>query len=643
MENEEQNQNIEKEADQYIELGKLLHNQRPTDKAVRVEKILHTHLPVTEKIERIKKIDQEIIEEEAAAAAESEAGSEPEDESQNPRKEGGGESESESSDEEEEESDSKEEGVGVKYSRIKRKLTNTDSLTDDDIRRKESLIAARRNIEKVKIYPKGNTFFGFIFKHMFKIISFGKRTHILNTGFLPTTLFINESIQKVFEDYIQKNYVADLEKILGPILEKGWYYLTKYQYNLVALMAKFCKILRETDFRVLKKRNKDAIDRLHNVEKYILVFYSQPTYREKLFEAINVVLSRTSLNTEALAKIQRYTKKILNEDAMVPSLYNMVLGLNMIKYRRFIQMEDLLPKKPADLVSAEDFDCTAVVQRRINDFLAKVVTSLRPLVKQYDEIIRLRAFLPTNGEDGIAYGLLENFYNAKLDGYGYDFMKDNNNVIVFSVRMLEHFIGAFQTFLSAAISSKTHQGIRIFSESFFQNDFSKIFYRVQKLQKLSFSFSVFPFSRFEYLKTVNKGATAGEAEVLQLFSDVFSIVVTIGKRLALVLRSRSPYEGGLEYRTPLSPLILQGKKFMLPYENQIVVSEPIIKGKTVAESISYIISVCYLIGSYFFDAELDSILSKQEGIKKDMDSKMAIIERLADAETYNELRTEFNL
>jgi hypothetical protein len=50
-------------------------------------------------------------------------------------------------------------------------------------------------------------------------------------------------------------------------------------------------------------------------------------------------------------------KMVLTKDGTMPSLYNYFLGLNMLKYRRYLTMNDLIREDAGPVVDSTEFDC----------------------------------------------------------------------------------------------------------------------------------------------------------------------------------------------------------------------------------------------------------------------------------------------
>ena len=140
------------------------------------------------------------------------------------------------------------------------------------------------------------------------------------------------------------------------------------------------------------------------------------------------------------------------------------------------------------------------------------------------------------------------------------------------------------------------------------------------------------------IKTTNAGAIAIEAEVMQVIEECLDYLLSIGKKLSEVLGLREKTGKPNGKAEPLDLIVLRGKQFILPYEDNIVESGTFINGRTVLEALTMVISMSFLMGVFFNDQNTTSLLNREQETDQKMRSILEILERVADPNTYLELR-----
>lgn len=116
----------------------------------------------------------------------------------------------------------------------------------------------------------------------------------------------------------------------------------------------------------------------------------------------------------------------------------------------------------------------------------------------------------------------------------------------------------------------------------FSADLDRLRLKEDRLEKLLFTLPSFPWNRYISLKGTGKGATPAEAEALREIADVFSIILSISRKLATILRNRkTAFEEESADWKPLSTLILQSDEIPIPFENKLLLEPEVHEGKSV--------------------------------------------------------------
>ena len=184
---------------------------------------------------------------------------------------------------------------------------------------------------------------------------------------------------------------------------------------------------------------------------------------------------------------------------------------------------------------------------------------------------------------------------------------------------------------------------RSFSPRFFDVEISKLQNCFEKLEKVSMIMPSFPRKRFLILKNSRKGAIENEAAALQTIDDAFSTIYSLGNKIAYLLRNRMgglQPEGGFK---PLDPVVLQGKPFYLPYESHNLDSAGVLAGRSVAEGLTLICSICYLSSIYFVNSSITSILGRERRIADKLSGLTASLQRIMSPGGFQFIRNKYDL
>ncbi|MBA7695586.1 hypothetical protein ES703_104216 [subsurface metagenome] len=455
---------------------------------------------------------------------------------------------------------------------------------------------------------------------------------------------MNKSVCLFFSKHLQP-WSAEFLKILNIVLETGWLYLHKREYNLIVILKKLCGKIILTHFTLFNYKDKKVIDRLHSLETQFLILHFHPDYPDIIISSLHTVLDKDPDHKEFLQNAEDLAKKILYKDATIPSFYNFILGLNIFKYRRYLNLRDLIQDNQWDVISSIYFECEPEIQKKIDEYIQECKQNLIPFYKRKQEILRMKSFLSRDNDGGIDFRPLQYFYESSRSKNTYNFSKDKENIILIISRFFTIFAASFEFLLNDKVHIAGTGELRIFSRNFFQLECSRIQYLVGKLEKISFGFPFpesFSWERYLLLNNSNRDASETEAEVMTLISEGLNFLHGIGKKLAYVLSMRQPKENDEEEPDPIETIVLRGKPFSLPYEDKIIESKTYLGEKTILEGVSLIASICFLACLFFHDQYTSTLLAKEKSVDKEIKTKLGMLERIATPGVYQELKNMFS-
>ncbi|MBN1412246.1 MAG: hypothetical protein JW969_15480 [Spirochaetales bacterium] len=564
-------------ADQHIELGMLLRRKRRKKDREAVEKIMGSNLSINEKISDIKKID--------------------------------------------------------------RNLSGKESLSGTDTPNRDFSFEVYKNQEKIKANVKKSTFFNFIFLDSIKIKKFGKESHVLLSGLMPFNIRINPDVRRFFNTYFQK-YVTELLDPLKYALSTGWQYLKKLEYNLLVVLKRFCETVLATNFLALNCSNKNLIEKLQGLERLFLVLHYNPKNIDALTASFKAVLLYNNYRDEEQKGLILTLEKVITRNGTLPSFYNFILGLNMLRYRRYMNLRTLFKKDIGNVVLSDDFDCDDDVREKIMKYIEGIEQNLLPVIEQERDLVEVKAYTSKEDSNETDYAQLSFFYDSTNREPGHSFSRDKENIILFLTNLLKGFIDTFGGILNGTVLLVDNKKSEIFSQTFFKTEIIRLEYYYKKLAQLMLDFNDLPVKRFNMIKSSQRGALDAESEVIKIADEVAKLFAEIGKKLASVLKMSGSPEAIRRDNVPLNPTMLEGKPVKVPYAQERVLNPdlPLLSGKCIIDILKQVTSLSFLTGIYLNNEHLIYLLRNEKSIHDTIRSKMEILERMASSDALAEFK-----
>ena len=494
---------------------------------------------------------------------------------------------------------------------------------------------------QIRTSQNKSSFLKFLFSEYKRICEFGKDTHILYPKMFPPGIQLNSDMHIPFTRYLQPQAI-DLYQVLTYILKRKWSSLQRKEYNLILIMKKLCEKVALTNFNLLNYTDRNLIDRLRSIETYFLALHVQKDYPDILMNAVKHILENDATYRKDLADLMGAMKRILSSDADTPSLYNFLLGLNMLKYRRYFELQDLISRDCGDVMGTNIFEYDEDVQKEIQVFIEESRKNLKFLYGKKQEIEKIKLFLPRTEADEIDYSMLQYFYELPQSEEYYHFSSDQDNVVHFTLHILRTFMNAFKNLLCGKIRVFGVGMRRVFPEGYFSLEFEKLNTMTEELEKLSYDYTnAISFEQYLHMKQTKKFTSKIESDVIMLISDVLHIYYTLGRKLAFLLHSGtsdgddeiiSEEAAASNAKQRLSEEIINGR---------IVTDGTRLDGKSVADALAFVVSLSFLVCHYYHDRYTYALLAKEAMINREIKLKMEMLSRIANPEVYAEIRKTF--
>jgi len=485
-------------------------------------------------------------------------------------------------------------------------------------------------------------YFRFLFYHSKNIFRFCRATGALSFVLLPPRIKLNKRMGAFITEVLRPT-AKELLRLCDLVLETGWQILTKKEYNLIIILKRQARLISTLNLNQQHYKYRNLIDEIRAIESMFLVLHYRPSFGELIISSMARVLENHSTYNEEIHVVSDLAKELLDTKTLDTktkgkSLYSLVLGLNMLKYRRFFTLEDLLTSDLGEIVNTTQFACNSQIREKITDHIQKCKNRLLALDMQRDNYKQLTEYLLFDNSGEVDYSLLQYFYeNSKGDKKNLSFEEDRDNTVVFAIRFFRAFDDTFFPLLGSKIRLSGVGTVSLFVKEFFRTEFQTIRQVIVDLEKLRFKYRRFPRSRFLKIKRSIEAAIGIESEIIQLINKGIATNRELGKKIEWILSSHITEAEISDEQAPLDLHINEGKPFALPYEDRKIASAGSLDGKTVKEALSSSVNICFLASVHFHDQATMELLEHGGEINDLIDNEMAVIKRIAEPSEYDDV------
>ena len=504
---------------------------------------------------------------------------------------------------------------------------------------------ARRYRNNLKAPFLRVSFFNFIFSEYKKIRNFDFNEIILKPSLFPPKVRIKKEAGEYFSKYLQKD-ILTLISCLKLVIKEGWRHLSKKDYNLVYYFSELCKKILAANFFLLNYKEESLLDKFRTLENLFLTCHYHSRFPDIIIYSIDRVMARNPDWEYDPEEINKLVKTVLLDSETRPSLYRFILGLNIVKYRQFINFRKLFMAGDYEVINSYDYECDAPIKNKIKNQLEENLRNLVTHLKQKEEIDKLKKYLPMTDKDNYDFGKLINIYERSSDKKNFRLEVDKENVLLFVQNFYESFLLVYEDFLTDTIELEdVDNEVRVFTLEFFQFEIEKIRFLLKKLANFNYSSPNFPMNRFVSLKLSQKGGTSIEVEMMQQINELLSLSYSIANKLIEISRYHNPIfeENDKMSDTALSPAAVIKRNFAIPFADSLIASHTIINEHTVKGAVDEIVSIFLLLGIFFYDKRIPSLLSKEESIVSNIEKEKDIIYRLATLIELREIKDKYGI
>ena len=496
----------------------------------------------------------------------------------------------------------------------------------------------RRNRRRIRRHLTTPGFFARLFSHARRIQAFGRESHVLTRRLLSPNSRLDPRIGRFLEEGLQKGLVPSLLPAFDEIIQQGWITLGKREYNLVVLAAELCEALKKLDASGKPGCDRGFIERFAGVENRFLSLASRDDYPDMLRRGLRECAESLPRFAERHPQAEKMLNRLLLPDLMLPSLWNLVRGVNMLRFQRFLDLSELIDPAAGEVVSGEDFDAPPKVYLEIRRFQWEREQELIPLVEFYREVQSTSIYLrsgDSGGED-----LPGEIYDA-VYGEG-RFLRHQGNMGHLAAAWADLLLNEFRPLLDGRIEL---DGLRpaLFDGDFFASEFARLDLARRALEGPTEVMPTFPRDRYLRLKQSRKGAIPNEATVIEQCDEIVSAAVGIGRKLKEVMSRRLPLEIEHPDFPPLEPLHVRKGNFFLPHEHRHIEAAGIFAGLTVAEALDRVIRICFQLAVFMRDHEMATLSTREKRLERKIADLAGVLYRIASRQEFQRIREQYDL
>ncbi len=586
---------LENEAQNYIRLGTLVRRPRPEDRAEAVAQVLAESLPIDEKIRRIEKIDSAPLPLKAKKPTAAHPGPAP-------------------------------------------------APPEPGQRAKQTVIAAARRRARIKAELAPSSFMQYLLREGVEIRRRAKGNVFLKAGVFR--IAFEDLMARDYLDRAKRELVPHLLAALETALREAWRFLRKSEYNRLSALHRMVVELNGLDLQHLSPLEQGSARRLFPLEAGFLYFRSEHSILHDVLLSLDEVLAKLSHARHDAEEAYSSVRRLLQNGGPPPCLQDFILAYNMVRYRRFLSILDLMKVEAGSLVSVNEFDCSEGIQDRIDAHIAFLVERLDKLGEENEKSLRLRTFVLRDKEGNIDYSPLGAAYESTGDG-GPSWKKDEDNAILTTTVLAERLLAIIIPVLGGGTPAREAQrqglaqgGARpadhAGADQANRIEDKALLYRISlmqnvatKLRRMLSTLPNLPYMRFLAIKSRATQATKMDAEGAALIGEAADLFYMIGSRLADLLLA-----------SDLFPVESRDEQGSLPAAESPL---PSLDNLALRQAMTTAASIAYLSALRFQEATVASLLKNERQAEDQRRDVLNEIERLSDADTFQEARRRAGL
>lgn len=595
MSEQDSNRPLTSDAEIYLKIGYLLQKPRSSEDQSKVQQILNSDLALFDKLRRIEDIDSEIV-------------------------------------------SGKKTTSNVNNQEINELLKSRNIPTSETI---------NKNINSLKANFHKSRFFHYLFQELPKIKKYAKKTGMIRASAFQLQLVA----RKTLISSIQKD-ASSLQNYLSFVLDSGWMILTKFEFNLVVQFKKLCDEI--LNFNIYITSNlKDYYEKFQTIEKRFMICHYKVEYTDTILNSMVLVMKTYQKPAEKIEHMSLLVKKVLTPSWEKHCLYNLVVAINIIFSKKYLDLRDLIQDKSGGVINTFQFECSENSRLKIDEYITENERKLKELAVMHTDIIKMQLFLNNfipkteSSKEGYDFSTLIYFYESGQDVDKFKFHRDKDNLSLFAHNYLLRFFREFETFLIGRTRFENGGEHILFATDLFHMDISKLRGISKKISNMAFANNIFTRSRFVEIKQNPKHHVAqDEMQIIQVIDDLSMLLVDLGKKVGhlsmSVQRNNSPDQDQKDFK-PLDSSFLLRTQYNVPFWDKLILYQQMLNRKTMSEALSFISTLCFLAGLFFYNHKLLGLMEKELKISDEIRKIKNQLERIADVVVFDRIKKTYDI
>lgn len=514
-------------------------------------------------------------------------------------------------------------------------------MTQDFPRIKDIQRNRRRLIRPIR----ENGLLSYVLSDFWKILRYGRERHVIQWTF-PFGLTLYPGIGQFLEKQLQHELAIPLNARLDIILRRAWKQLDKRDYNLLVMFAQFTKALENISFQKIEQHPRQSFEAIRRIQSEYTAFLVYPKLRQDLSSILRSLSDGPENWSVDMTEVLSKTEKLLSPLYPTPSLGDVILAVHMLKFRNYLELQDLGQTIDEPILSTWEYDVDEATHSDIYQYLDELDMQLAKMYGRYKQTMHQGFFFPRLDEHSPDLPMLQRFVTglagAERKGQYRDILA---NVPRFIVEFTDRWLKDYQTLLIGEVQITGVGSVQLFSMSDFGDYLEKIHGNFDQIERMRTHVPFFQLLR--YFELTNRGNRSSasvetpsktETSLLSLIDDhlrLFSSLVSVlSTRMSLLVEQGeipAPEEEGGE----LEPA--------LRYSNRLLSAPEQFKGKLLRRVLRDCIALVNLFLYELRDDELTSELEDESKLRRSISSVLEMARRIASRDQFNHLVKKYSL
>lgn len=502
--------------------------------------------------------------------------------------------------------------------------------------------AVQHERKKLLVTAPSSGFFSFIFNEFWRIRAWAENTQILSFRYIPPGFTFSVHADKFFTEIVQKQALSLISALLF-IEQNGWKILTKTEYNLTMIFKELILQINELTIEPGRQGETGLTSRMKRLEKnFILCRYNEDNINS-IRKSCRTVLTVYGKFPETAKIIDESVNRLLTYTPGGPSLYAIILGINIMQVKRYISLNDVTNRGLEGLINNYSFDCPYEVQKNIDTFINLEIKELTETAEKYQAVLRLKEYIPYEGKIP-AWDSLREFLSRYENPVRAREIFQENDTLTFAAVYAGALLSLADSFFQGEFSASGSH-IRLFESDVYDPLFEHIRNIMLKIQKIVSKDHLIVISRSQLesllrrMRTIQTAESHYELEIGETLAQLSRLFYDMGLSLAKMLKHSSEELSAQDKEVRLEDE--RSSRAVLPHSDKIIENIRMFTGDRVYDAVLLICKSLHQASAYLCNQEIDSILAHEQKIDKKFREHQKTLSRTVTPVRYESIMQKY--